>query len=62
MALAHHRSALRFASRTWSGPRRALLPIAALGLAARLAAIWASMALRGVRSRGALPGLRRSAR
>ncbi len=53
MALAHHRSALRFASRTWSGPRRALLPIVALGLAARLAAIWASMAFRGVRSTGA---------
>ena len=40
MALAHHRSALRFAVQTTSGPRRALLPLAALGLGARLVAIW----------------------
>jgi len=50
MALAHHRSALRFGSRTTSGPRRALLPLAALGLAARLVATWTSIALRRARA------------
>ncbi|HXW38355.1 MAG TPA: glycosyltransferase family 2 protein [Acidimicrobiales bacterium] len=44
MALSHHRAALRFASRTMSGPSRALLPLAALGLGARLVAVWASLA------------------
>jgi N-acetylglucosaminyl-diphospho-decaprenol L-rhamnosyltransferase len=37
MALAHHRSALRFAGRTTTGWRRALLPVAAIVLALRLA-------------------------
>lgn len=37
MALAHHRSALRFAVRTTAGWRRALLPVAAIVLALRLA-------------------------
>jgi len=37
MAVAHHRSALRFAARTTSGWRRALLPVAALVLGLRLA-------------------------
>ncbi len=46
MALAHHRSALRFASRTTSGPRRVLLPLAALGLGARLVAVWSAIFLR----------------
>ena len=35
MIVAHHRSLLRFASRTTQGPRRLLLPIVALGLASR---------------------------
>jgi len=51
MALAHHRSALRFASRTTLGPRRALLPLAALGLGARLVASWVSIALRRARTK-----------
>jgi N-acetylglucosaminyl-diphospho-decaprenol L-rhamnosyltransferase len=46
MALAHHRSALRFAAKTTSGPRRLLLPLAALGLGARLLATWATLAVR----------------
>jgi N-acetylglucosaminyl-diphospho-decaprenol L-rhamnosyltransferase len=50
MALAHHRSALLFASRTTSGPRRVLLPLAALGLGVRLVAIWLSMLARRARS------------
>jgi N-acetylglucosaminyl-diphospho-decaprenol L-rhamnosyltransferase len=45
MALAHHRSALRFASKTTSGPRRVLLPLAALGLGARLLAAWVALAV-----------------
>lgn len=36
MLLEHHRSALRFASRTMSGGRRLVLPLAAVGLGARL--------------------------
>lgn len=36
MLLAHHRSALRFASRSLSGPRRALVPAIALALLGRL--------------------------
>lgn len=39
MLVAHHVSALRFASRTTSGPKRLLLPLAAMLLAARLAAM-----------------------
>jgi N-acetylglucosaminyl-diphospho-decaprenol L-rhamnosyltransferase len=50
MALAHHRSALRFASRTTSGPRRVVLPVAAVGLGARLVATWTSIALRRARA------------
>ncbi len=46
MALAHHRSALRFAATTLSGPRRLLLPAVALGLAARLGVTWATTFLR----------------
>jgi N-acetylglucosaminyl-diphospho-decaprenol L-rhamnosyltransferase len=53
MALAHHRGALRFASRTMSGPRRALLPLAALGLGARLVVVWASLAFHQLRASGA---------
>jgi N-acetylglucosaminyl-diphospho-decaprenol L-rhamnosyltransferase len=47
MALAHHRSALRFAVRTTSGPRRALLPLAAVLLALRLALRCSRLALAG---------------
>ena len=46
MAMAHHRSALRFASRSTSGPGRLLLPVAALGLGARLVASWSFIFLR----------------
>jgi N-acetylglucosaminyl-diphospho-decaprenol L-rhamnosyltransferase len=45
MALAHHRSALRFAAHTLEGRRRALLPLAALALGARLVAVWSSILL-----------------
>ena len=55
MALAHHRSALRFASRTMTGPRRVLLAGAAAGLGVRLVAVWAALAVRGVR-RSPQPG------
>jgi len=55
MALAHHRSALRFASRTTPGSRRALLPFAALGLGMRLAATWASIALHRARTKPDTP-------
>lgn len=49
MALAHHRSAFRFAATTLQGPRRLLLPAVALGLAARLAVTWATVLLRSKR-------------
>jgi len=49
MALAHHRSALRFAVQTTTGPRRLLLPLAALGLGVRLLATWAALAVRSRR-------------
>ena len=45
MALAHHRSALRFAARTTTGWRRALLPVAAIVLALRLALRCAHLAV-----------------
>jgi N-acetylglucosaminyl-diphospho-decaprenol L-rhamnosyltransferase len=41
MQVAHHRSALRFAVRTTSGPARALLPLAAVVLAVRLLVVLA---------------------
>ena len=41
MLAAHHRSMWRFARQTASGPERALLPIVALGLGARLLLAWA---------------------
>jgi N-acetylglucosaminyl-diphospho-decaprenol L-rhamnosyltransferase len=49
MALAHHRSALRFATHTLEGPRRALLPLAAAGLSVRLLAVWSSIFLHRLR-------------
>ena len=44
MALAHHRSLLRFAVRTTSGVRKLLLPAVAAGLAVRLVLEWAQVA------------------
>ncbi len=41
MILAHHRSLLRFANRTTTGPGRALLPAVAAGLAVRTLLAWA---------------------
>ena len=41
MQVAHHRSALRFAVRTTSGPARLLLPLAVIVLAARLVVVLA---------------------
>jgi len=41
MILAHHRSLLRFANRTTSGPGRALLPAVAAGLGVRTVLAWA---------------------
>ena len=40
MIAAHHRSLMRFASKTRTGPRRALLPVVAAGLGARTGAAW----------------------
>ncbi len=48
MIAAHHRSLLRFASRTATGPRRALLPVVAAGLAVRTLLAWAQRARRGL--------------
>jgi N-acetylglucosaminyl-diphospho-decaprenol L-rhamnosyltransferase len=53
MALAHHRSALRFAVRTTSGWRRALLPLAAAVLSLRLALHCARLAVDSRASRRA---------
>jgi len=50
MALAHHRSALRFAAKTTEGPRRLLLPFAVLVLGARLAAVWSSTLVHRLRA------------
>jgi N-acetylglucosaminyl-diphospho-decaprenol L-rhamnosyltransferase len=47
MALAHHRSALHFAVRTTKGWRRALLPLAALVLALRLALRYGQLVVAG---------------
>lgn len=46
MLVAHHRSALHFATRTMTGWRRAALPLAAVVLAVRLALASARLALR----------------
>ena len=45
MLVAHHRSALRFAARTLSGPRRLALPVVALALGIRLVAEVARQAI-----------------
>ncbi|HEX3394278.1 MAG TPA: glycosyltransferase family 2 protein [Acidimicrobiales bacterium] len=48
MIAAHHRSLLRFAARTSTGPRRLLLPAVAVGLAVRTVLAWAQRAQRGL--------------
>ncbi|MGI8778323.1 MAG: glycosyltransferase family 2 protein [Acidimicrobiales bacterium] len=48
MIAAHHRSLLRFAARTFTGPRRLLLPFVAAGLAVRTVLAWAQRAQRGL--------------
>ena len=48
MIVAHHRSLLRFAVRSTTGPRRLLLPLVAVGLAVRTVLAWAQRAWRGV--------------
>jgi N-acetylglucosaminyl-diphospho-decaprenol L-rhamnosyltransferase len=53
MIAAHHRSLLRFASKTSSGARRALVPLVAVGLAARTGAAWLHHAV----SRGSAPAV-----
>jgi len=45
MILAHHRSLLRFASKTATGSNRLLLPVVGAGLAARTVVAWAHHAL-----------------
>ncbi len=45
MILAHHRSLLRFASKTTTGRSRLLLPVVAAGLAVRTVVAWAHHAL-----------------
>ena len=45
MILAHHRSLLRFASRSTTGSRQLLLPVVAAGLAVRTLLAWAHHAL-----------------
>jgi N-acetylglucosaminyl-diphospho-decaprenol L-rhamnosyltransferase len=45
MIAAHHRSLLRFATRTATGPRRALLPAVAAGLGVRTLLAWARHAV-----------------
>jgi len=50
MILEHHRSLLRFSARTAAGPRRALLPVVALGLAVRTVVAWGHRLLSGARN------------
>lgn len=51
MIAEHHRSLLRFVSKSSAGPRRAILPVVAAGLAVRTMAAWAHHALEGARPR-----------
>ncbi len=51
MILAHHRSLLRFASRSTTGPRRLLLPLVGLGVAVRVVLAWAQRAAESCRHR-----------
>ncbi|MGI9023471.1 MAG: glycosyltransferase family 2 protein [Acidimicrobiales bacterium] len=48
MIAAHHRSLLRFAARTETGPRRVLLPVVTAGLAVRTVLAWLQRARRGL--------------
>ncbi len=48
MIAAHHRSLLRFAARTTTGPRRMLLPVVAVGLAVRTVLAWGQRLRRGL--------------
>ncbi len=54
MIAAHHRSLLRFATKTTTGPRRAVLPVVAAGLAVRTVLAWAHRAA-GLGAPGGLP-------
>ncbi len=47
MIAAHHRSLLRYAGRTTTGARRALLPVIAAALTVRTVLAWVQRALRG---------------
>lgn len=57
MIAEHHRSLLRFAAKTSTGMRRAVVPVVAAGLAARTLAAWAHHALGGAGGQGARPGV-----
>jgi N-acetylglucosaminyl-diphospho-decaprenol L-rhamnosyltransferase len=57
MIAEHHRSLLRFASKTSTGPKRAILPVVAAGLAARTLAAWAHHALSGRDAGAGRPGV-----
>ena len=48
MIAAHHRSLLRFAVRSTTGPRRLVLPLVAVGLGVRTVLAWVQRAWRGV--------------
>ncbi len=52
MLACHHRSALRFAGRTLSGPRRLVLPVVGLALGVRLVLELARQAASSLNSRG----------
>ena len=47
MIAAHHRSLLRFAVKTYSGPKRLLLPVIAVALAVRTVLAWIQRRARG---------------
>ena len=57
MIAEHHRSLLRFAAKSTTGARRALVPVVAAGLAARTVAAWAHHALAGRDAGAGRPGL-----
>lgn len=57
MIAEHHRSLLRFAAKTSTGTRRAVVPVVAAGLAARTLAAWAHHALGGAGGQGARQGV-----
>lgn len=47
MIAAHHRSLFRYAVKTWTGPRRVLLPVVAAALAVRTVLAWIQRRARG---------------